>query len=71
MQGKVPDNPLGCKKIVRNMNIQPRVVGERIDYIMELSKYICSKEDGVRLDLYYIYILNVYKWSHLLCGFPL
>jgi len=23
------------------MNIQPRVVGERIDYIMEEVKYIC------------------------------
>jgi len=34
------------------MNIQPRVVGERIDYITELVKYICIQGGRVRLDLY-------------------
>jgi len=69
----VPDNPLGCKKIVRNAyeyTAKSCRRENRIDYIMELSKYICIKEGGVRLDLYYN-ILNLYKWSPLLCGFPL
>jgi len=37
------------------MNIQPRVVGERIDYITEEVKYICIPGGGVS------YILNAYK----------
>ena len=41
------------------MNIQPRFVGEKIDYIMELSKYRCSKEGGARLDLYYIFLMSI------------
>jgi len=41
------------------MNIQPRFVGEKIDYIMELSKYRCSKEGGARLDLYYIFLMPI------------
>jgi hypothetical protein len=34
------------------MNIQPRVTGERIDYIMEEVKHICIQGGQVRLDLY-------------------
>jgi len=43
------------------MNIQPRVVGEKIDYnyIMELSKYRCSKEGGWSQTGSILYILNV------------
>lgn len=39
----VPGNPTGwkTKQFEMRMNIQPRVVGERIYYITELLKYIC------------------------------
>jgi hypothetical protein len=48
----IPDNPFSwkTKSFKMRMNIQPRVVGERIDYITEEVKYICIQ--GGRLDLY-------------------